>query len=378
MFLRSLQRLGWVAPCLIVTAFALSGCGLLFGGEEAPAPTPIDREGRALVPTFTPTTVAPVTATPIPVPPTTAPVVPTVIASATLTTPQTLITTTVGTTITAPTTATVGTTTTVGITPSAGLTGPATPALTARLLVATEIVNARNGPGTDYGLAGSATQGQSFDLIAKNQAGDWWQICCINGQQVWIFGQLARVENAANVPVAAQVPPKPAAQAPTPAPTTAPPAAQAPTATPPPAQPPAPVAGDPCAGIGGDGCKFKLRNGPKFAANGGNELKLQFLFIHSGVDGGQPQGSYFVALFKDGAKLPIGDGVRSIAQDKNQGTLGAYNYEYKLPASNIPGGNVAGNYVVYVLDGNGERDSTDFTISVPDGQGEIWIEFDQG
>jgi len=31
-----------------------------------------------------------------------------------------------------------------------------------------------------------------------------------------------------------------------------------------------------------------------------------------------------------------------------------------------------------VLDGNGERDSTDFTINVPDGQGEIWIQFDQG
>jgi hypothetical protein len=99
--------------------------------------------------------------------------------------------------------------------------------------------------------------------------------------------------------------------------------------------------------------------------------------VHSGVEGGQAQGSYFVAMFKDGQKLPIGDTVRSIAIEKSQGVLGPYNYEYTLAPDQIPGGSLAGTYTIYVLDGNGERDSKDFTITVPDGQGLVYIVFDQ-
>ena len=83
-------------------------------------------------------------------------------------------------------------------------------------------------------------------------------------------------------------------------------------------------------------------------------------------------------MLKDGVKLPISDSIRSIAKDKSQGSLGDFNYEYKLSPSSLPGNNIAGNYVVYVLDGNGERDSKDFSITVPDGQGQVWMKFDQG
>src|SRR5690606_31396618 len=75
-----------------------------------------------------------------------------------------------------------------------------TPAVTARLTVTQDLINVRLGPGTDYGLAGEATSGQSFEIIGKTQAGDWWQICCVNGQEVWIFGQLASVANTEAVP----------------------------------------------------------------------------------------------------------------------------------------------------------------------------------
>ncbi len=70
--------------------------------------------------------------------------------------------------------------------------------------------------------------------------------------------------------------------------------------------------------------------GPKTGANGGQELKLQLLFIHSGIDGGQPQGSYFIVLEKDGQNLRIPDSVRSITGTAGQGSLGKYNYEYAL------------------------------------------------
>ena len=254
------------------------------------------------------------------------------------------------------------------------------PVTVAKLTVTEALVNARTGPGTQYGLAGSAEANQTFDIKGKNAAGDWWQVCCVNGQTVWIFGALVNVANAENVAVAQDIPtPPPVAVAPTQAPVAAPTPTQAPAAAPTaaPTTPP-PAVTDACAGIGGDGCKFKVREGPKFAPNGGNEIKLQLLFIHSGVDGGQPQGSYFVVLVKDGQKLPIGDGVRSIANSSNQGTLGKYNYEYKIGINQIPGNTVAGNYTMYVLDGNGERDSQDFGFSIPDGQGEVWLSWDQG
>lgn len=343
--------------CAIAVLFVVvtSGCGFSFGfaGPEATPTTAPVGEARALVPTFTPTSVEPPTETPAPPtdtpppPPTAAPV--TVTQSTTATQPVT---------VTQPT---------------------ATTAPKAQLIVNNQAINVRSGPGTEYGLVGSAEANQTFDLIAKNQAGDWWQICCVNGQQGWVFSQLARVENAEAVPVAANIPAPPVVAAPTatqvPA---APPAAAAPTPTPEPQVAAPPPASDPCASIGGDGCKFKLRDGPKFAPNGGSEIKLQLIFVHSGVEGGQPQGSYFVAMFKDGAKLPISDGVRSIAQSSNQGTLGPYNYEYKIGLDSIPGNTVAGNYVMYVLDGNGERDSRDISFTIPDGQGEVWIKWDQG
>lgn len=174
--------------------------------------------------------------------------------------------------------------------------------------------------------------------------------------------------------------PEPPAPEPTAAPPTATPRAAAPAPTARPVQPtaaPPPAAADPCAGIGGDGCKWKKTGGPAFAENGGMELKLQLLFIHSGVEGGQPQGSYFIVLEKDGQRLPISDQVRSIALTSNDGLLGKYNYEYSLGADKLPGNTVAGHYRLWVLDGNGERDSQNFEFDVSANQGLIWIKFDQ-
>lgn len=341
-------RAGLRATACVILLFLLSGCGFSFGpaGPEPTATAPVN-EPRALVPTFTPTAVEPPTATAAPVLPTDTPA-PTAVAQ---------------------------------IAPTATLTVETlptdTPAPKAQLIVSEQAINVRNGPGTAYGLVGSAEANQTFEILAKNQAGDWWQICCVNGQQGWVFGQLARVENGEAVPVAANLPAPPVAAAPT---ATQPPAPPPATATPPPAPQvaaPAPPS-DACANIGGDGCKFKVREGPKFAPNGGTEIKLQLIFVHSGIEGGQPQGSYFVVLLKDGQKLPISDGVRSIAQSSNQGSLGPYNYEYKVGLDSIPGNNVAGAYVMYVLDGNGERDSQDISFTIPEGQGEVWIKWDQG
>ncbi len=167
-----------------------------------------------------------------------------------------------------------------------------------------------------------------------------------------------------NTPVPPTATPRPVVVAPPPAP--------APTQPPPP--PPSGDAAE-CAALGGDGCKWRIRGGPAFA-NSPGELKLTFGFIHSGRDF-EAQGSYFVVLEKEGVgRLPISDGVRSWTGERRAGPNGQYNYEYKLGLEPL-GGSVAGCYVGWVLDGNGERDSLNFRFCVPEGQGEVWIEFDQ-
>lgn len=236
----------------------------------------------------------------------------------------------------------------------------ATPIPAPRLVVTNATANVRKGPGTAYNRVGTVSQGETFDITGKNKAGNWWQFQ-LNGQPVWIFGDLVRAENADTVVVAQNIPAPPVRP-------TQPP--------PPPTNTPVPSAPDPCAGIPGDGCKWKVRGGPAFTPNGGGELKLTLAFIHSGR-GDEAQGSYFVWLEKDGVKLPIPDSVRSWPGGKRDGPHGPYNYEYKIGIGDLPGNSVAGCYVGWVLDGNGERDSQNFQFCVPDGQGEVWIKFDQ-
>ena len=143
----------------------------------------------------------------------------------------------------------------------------------------------------------------------------------------------------------------------------------------PPTNTPVPPPPDPCAGLA---CKFRVRNGPATGDNGGGELKLQMFFIHSGVEGGQPQGSYTVALFKDGQELDWRKCGRSIIRSKSTGTLGDYNFECVFNLPELPGNNVGGAYTMYVLDGNSNRDSRDVSFNVPAGQGLVWTVWDQG
>ena len=113
---------------------------------------------------------------------------------------------------------------------------PATPTPTAPKLTANQNVNVRGGPGANYAKIGELTAGQSFDIIGKNNAGDWYQFS-FNGQQGWVrqdfvtlIGDAGVVQIAQNIPA----PPPTARPAPPPQPT-------APPAPPPPAAPPAPT-----------------------------------------------------------------------------------------------------------------------------------------
>lgn len=217
--------------CLITLAL-LSGCGIF--GPAAAVSTATPTRAYAPVPTFTATPQgAPAIPTPAPtIAPTTVPTVAIAVAPVT----KVLTSTVVVTATTIPTTAQV--------------TTPAnTAASEPRLTITGDAVNVRSGPGTTFTSIGAATKGSSFLLRARNAAGDWWQICCVNEQPGWIFGELATVENAESVAIAVD-PPTPVqptaaavAEAPIPEQVTAAPPTNAPAAPAPP-----PASSDPSAG----------------------------------------------------------------------------------------------------------------------------------
>jgi SH3-like domain-containing protein len=192
---------------LALAAALLGGCGLFGGAAEAPTPVPT----RTPLPTFTPTSPA---ATPAAAaPPTAAPVGAAPVGAAEALTGTELLATT-------PVTASAD---------AAAAPAPTATPAPATLTITSDLVNVRSGPGTEFDLVGTASTGETFTVLAKNAASDWWQVCCVADQNGWVFGELAAVQNAEAVAVAADTaaapPAAPAAEA---APATAPAEAAAP------------------------------------------------------------------------------------------------------------------------------------------------------
>ncbi|MBC8450084.1 MAG: SH3 domain-containing protein [Chloroflexi bacterium] len=94
-------------------------------------------------------------------------------------------------------------------------------------------VNVRKGPGTGYLVVGQLAQNTRLEIVAKNPQGDWWQVCCYQGAEVWIVARLVQTQGStAAIQVAANIPPPPPAT-PTPRPRPATPTPQpAPTSDP--------------------------------------------------------------------------------------------------------------------------------------------------
>ncbi len=96
--------------------------------------------------------------------------------------------------------------------------------------VTANTVNLRACPGTNYPRVGQAKQGQTFEIVAKNPAGTWFQID-VNGKTVWIIndarwtrpvGDTGEIVVAENIPTPPPTPkPRPTAT-PKPTPTPAP------------------------------------------------------------------------------------------------------------------------------------------------------------
>lgn len=90
---------------------------------------------------------------------------------------------------------------TIGATPSPTATATATP-VAAAATVDVETLNVRNGPGIDYAVVGQVAQGDSLTIIGRNNSGGWWQICCVAGDEGWIYGETVIAEgNTETIPI---------------------------------------------------------------------------------------------------------------------------------------------------------------------------------
>ncbi|MBX2998430.1 MAG: SH3 domain-containing protein [Caldilineaceae bacterium] len=111
---------------------------------------------------------------------------------------------------------------------------------------ATSPMNIRAGPGTDHPIIGALQTGNTANILAKNNSGDWWQITLPGGSTGWIYGALVEtVGDTGSISVAQAIPTvPPATTTPVPQPTS-PPVAQQPIPASPvqppssPAEPPA-------------------------------------------------------------------------------------------------------------------------------------------
>lgn len=103
-------------------------------------------------------------------------------------------------------------------------TGTPLPPVTVRVKV--DNANVRQGPGPLYPSITKLKLGTEITVVGRNRAGDWWKVCCVNGQDVWIADSVveatgpiwavAEVVNIPPPPPTAIPPPPTATRAPTP------------------------------------------------------------------------------------------------------------------------------------------------------------------
>ncbi len=211
----------------------------------------------------------------------------------------------------------------------------------AKAVITNAQANVRTGPGTNYALAGTLERGAEFEIVGKNPAGDWWQLCCLNGQNVWIADFLVDTSGSVDgVAIAADIPAPPP---------TVPPA---PTATPAPAEPtpvPAPV--------------FTLQKGDYVEPRSNSSPLITFygtLCKQRCPDGGGVGGYKLVVEGPQGRSETIFEDIPTFRHG-DPGLASEFIYNAKLE---IPGGPV-GNYRAFVTDmgGNQVADAWDYAAS---------------
>ncbi len=76
----------------------------------------------------------------------------------------------------------------------------------AKVIVTDPLVNARGGPGINYDVITIVERGEEFDILARSDDGQWWQVCCTaEGDTVWLINDLVDTDGPVDAVGAANV-----------------------------------------------------------------------------------------------------------------------------------------------------------------------------
>ena len=147
------------------------------------------------------------------------------------------------------------------------------------VVVQADTLNTRRGPGTNYGVVDQVKRDAELFVLGKNDAGDWWQVCCVSNQPVWVSAQLVEARGPLDsVPVISAPPtatPRP------PAPPTFDPGPQ-PTPLPP----------------------FDIASGPEFPIRRDNGVMTIWVKVYEGlIPYERPLPGYILVVKRDGVDV---------------------------------------------------------------------------
>jgi len=178
------------------------------------------------------------------------------------------------------------------------------PLPTPYVVVNSETLNGRRGPGTTFELLGQVEQGAELMILARTPQKDWWQVCCIANQPAWVSADLVTAKGPlADVPVL--TPPPTPAPTPLPQPTHTP--APTPTRLPP----------------------FDIARGPEFPIKRDNGVLTIWVKVYEGRSPYEKAlAGYVLKVFRDG--VDVSSPEQSFGDAPFNSTKPEGSFEYNL------------------------------------------------
>jgi hypothetical protein len=235
-------------------------------------------------------------------------------------------------------------------TPTTALPTP-TPSITPTpfVVVTNGLVSLRSGPGPDYPLVAQLGPNIPVAITGQNPEGDWYQICCVNGGDVWVAqAHVQTVNDAHEAPLILSGP------APTATPTGT--ATATPTITPTPTATP---------------YGFQVVEGPLYFPSG-NEMLTIWAKISAGGGTVPLPGYYVKVLFRNRAE---GSAYESRPNTRGEAPS-TDTFEFNVPPGPASGNRVQYNYKFEFLPPDpkaSDPKSTQTRASLMDGYWRIYV-----
>lgn len=248
-----------------------------------------------------------------------------------------------------------------------------TPTATPFIVVESGLVSLRSGPGVEYPLIAQLGPRIPIAIIGQNPEGTWYQLCCVNGNTVWVTAAHVVVNND---PSGAQlvVPEPPPPPTPTPTFTETPTVTPTPTAT---------------------AFPFEQRGDPSFFPTN-NEFVTVWVKLYVGAPPNEdPAEGYYLKMLFNGVERPGTNGVQvSGPEFKAVGVPGtAYSnlefnlkYEYTPPDPKSIGSTNTraeligtGTWRMWVVDGAGNQlsNAVEFTTQPTNPYREVFVAWER-